>query len=131
MFTYLFPSSVPYDYTKLGAKSYDNCDFTWANISKNIDIWMVIHFFGWFLLSFICRDFWVLVIWQFEDEMVEMAYKKYLGVFCVKEFCFLILGMLVGLFDPRCFSLQFNGHFLGHDCVKSAEDRRTRLFGTL
>ena len=70
MFTAIFPSSVPHSYDKLG-KTYANCDFTWENISNNIDLYMAIHFFGWFTLSFLCRDFWVLFLWQFEDEIVE------------------------------------------------------------
>jgi len=54
---------------------------TYENFTKNIDIYMFVHFAGWFCISFLCKDFYLLTAWQVYDEITELAHRDYLNLF--------------------------------------------------
>ena len=59
----------------------DNCDLTLANLWDNIDHYFFIHWFDWFLASFVIRDVWVIHMWHILDEFVELSWQHILPHF--------------------------------------------------
>ena len=41
----------------------DNCDFELNSIIDNLDHYFLLHCINWFLVVWIIRDFWILMIW--------------------------------------------------------------------
>lgn len=60
----------------LRSENYDtNCDFTFENVYKITDFYVVVHFVNWFLAAFIIRDYYILHLWSILDELIELTLK--------------------------------------------------------
>ena len=66
---------------KLSRKEHtfdDECDFTWENLYSNFDHYYVAHLLGWFVLTFVVRDRFVIHSWAMMDELVELSWQHIL-----------------------------------------------------
>ena len=99
MFLTIFDQFKPFNYRDL-VKTYYTCDFNYKNFTNNFDMFIVVHFFGWFSISFMCRDFWMLTAWQVYDEVTELAHSNYLNLFNVA-----LLNRSVG--GTNCFKTSW------------------------
>lgn len=75
IFSAIFPETKHYP-ARSQIYSDISCDFNLRNVYDNLDQYAICHFFGWFLASFITRDYRVLLLWQLQDEFVELSYKN-------------------------------------------------------
>lgn len=53
----------------------DKCDLTYENIMGNFDHYFLVHCINWFLAAFVCRDTYILLFWQFLDEIIELSFQ--------------------------------------------------------
>ena len=77
-------------------ENYDrNCEFTYENVSKIIDFYVLVHFVNWLLAAFIIRDYYILHIWSVLDELIELSLKDIRPNFSECWWDSLILDVLV------------------------------------
>lgn len=93
----------------------ENCEFTLENfINDFYCIYAFAHFFGWFFSSFIARNLPFLMIWQLQDELVELSYKNIYYAFeecwwnsvIIDIFMCNIVGLLLGFFFLKWLGLE-------------------------
>ena len=94
----------------LRSENYDrNCDFTFENVYKIIDFYVVVHFINWLLAAFIIRDYYILHIWSVLDELIELTLKDIRPNFSECWWDSLILDVLVA---------NTLGIYIGMKCIE-------------
>lgn len=59
----------------------DHCEFHLSNIWDNLDHYFAVHWCNWYLASFVIRDAYILHLWSFLDEIVELSWQHILPHF--------------------------------------------------
>jgi phosphatidylserine synthase 2 len=59
----------------------DHCDFTLENLWNDVDHYFLVHVCNWFLATFVIRDAYILHLWSFLDEIVELSWQHILPHF--------------------------------------------------
>jgi phosphatidylserine synthase 2 len=98
-----------------GMHTYDDdCELTWENIADNFDHYYCCHLIGWFLCSFVIRDFYLLHMWHLMHELIELSWQHILPHFreCWWDHigCDILLsnvpGVMIGLWVQRKLGLM-------------------------
>lgn len=80
LFKYLYPE-LGVQVTR-GMHTYDeNCDFEFQNIWDNLDHYYAMHLVGWFVLTLMIRDPYILHFWSVLDEILELSWQHILPHF--------------------------------------------------
>lgn len=101
---------------------YDkNCEITYENVKDDFfDLYSASHFFGWFFISMITRNFWLLIVWQLQDEIIERSYSYIYPVFNECWWDSVILDVIV---------CNTTGIILGYNLMKLLKREMYDFFG--
>lgn len=91
--------------TKLFETWQSKCDLTLANLSNKLDRYSASHFFGWIVISFLIRDYYVMHMWAIGTELIELTFGQLMPHFAEcwwdQLICDLIVtnipGMIIGM----------------------------------
>lgn len=56
----------------------DNCELTLENVLSNFDHYYISHLFGWFVLTFMLRNRFLVHSWAMLDEIIELSWQHIL-----------------------------------------------------
>lgn len=109
---------------------YDEaCEITWANISRNVDLYFFFHCINWVFAAWILRDSYLLHFWSVLDEILELTAQHKMAHLreCWFDHVFLDVliantsGIMVGMLTLKILKLE-TYDWLGREGKKSWRD---------
>lgn len=70
------PESPPEIRSKFFATWQVNCNITWQTVYNKMDRYSAAHFIGWIVHALLIRDYYVMHMWSFGTELIELLLGK-------------------------------------------------------